>query len=262
MEMMGIKNPGKRALITGATSGIGMQMAIYLHKNGWMLTLTGRDEKILKRMAEHFGRDTRYLALDLAQPGAAEQLFDFCRDTRIDFLINNAGFGVFGDFTETSLERELELIQVNIVALHTLTKLFLREFVRRDQGCILNVASSAGFMAGPKLSSYYASKNYVVRLSTAIREELRRRNSHVNVSVLCPGPVDTNFNNRAGVTFSVKPADAASIAAYGIDGALSGRGILIPTLFMKLGVLGAKLCPELITNKIVYELQKRKEILA
>ena len=249
----------KRALITGATSGIGMQMAIYLHKNGWELTLTGRNEVMLRRMAERFGRDTQYIALDLAKPGAAEQLFDFCKDTQIDFLINNAGFGVFGDFTETSLEQELELIQVNIIALHTLTKLFVREFVKRDSGYILNVASSAGFMAGPKLSSYYASKNYVVRLSTAIREELRRKHSHVHVSVLCPGPVDTNFNRRAGVTFSVKPVSAKYIAQYGITGALTGKGILIPTLGMKLGVLGAKLCSEQLANRFVYEMQKRKE---
>ncbi|MDE6730502.1 MAG: SDR family NAD(P)-dependent oxidoreductase [Oscillospiraceae bacterium] len=254
-------NDRKRALITGATSGIGLQMAIYLYRNGWTLTITGRNETILKRMAERFGRDTRYLALDLAQPGAAEQLFDFCKDTRIDFLINNAGFGVFGDFTETSLTQELELIQVNIIALHTLTKLFLREFVKRDSGYILNVASSAGFMAGPKLSSYYASKNYVVRLSTAIREELRRRHSHVTISVLCPGPVDTNFNSRAGVNFSMQPASAKYIAQYGIEGALTGKGILIPTLFMKLGVMGAKLCPEELVSRVVYELQKRKEII-
>ncbi|MDE5753607.1 MAG: SDR family NAD(P)-dependent oxidoreductase [Oscillospiraceae bacterium] len=251
----------KRALVTGATSGIGLQMAIWLHKNGWELTLTGRNEIMLRRMADKFGTGTKYLALDLAQPGAAKQLFDFCRDTRIDFLINNAGFGVFGDFTETSLEKELELIQVNIIALHTLTKLFLREFVKRDSGCILNVASSAGFMAGPKLSSYYASKNYVVRLSTAIREELRRKNSHVNISVLCPGPVNTNFNNRAGVMFSMKPVSAKYIAQYGLEGALAGKGVLIPTLGMKIGVLGAKLCPEQLVNRFVYELQKRKEII-
>lgn len=251
----------KRALVTGATSGIGLQMAIWLHKNGWELTLTGRNETMLRRMADKFGTGTKYLALDLAQPGAAKQLFDFCRDTRIDFLINNAGFGVFGDFTETSLEKELELIQVNIIALHTLTKLFLREFVKRDSGCILNVASSAGFMAGPKLSSYYASKNYVVRLSTAIREELRRKNSHVNISVLCPGSVNTNFNNRAGVMFSMKPVSAKYIAQYGLEGALAGKGVLIPTLGMKIGVLGAKLCPEQLVNRFVYELQKRKEII-
>lgn len=249
----------KRALITGATSGIGLQMAVYLHKNGWELTLTGRNEKMLQRMAEKFGTGTKYIALDLSQQNSAQKLYDFCKDTRIDFLINNAGFGVFGDFTETSLEQELALLEVNIRAVHILTKLFLCDFVKRDRGCILNVASSAGFMAGPKLSSYYASKNYVVRLTTAIREELRRKNSNVNISVLCPGPVDTNFNNRAGVTFSVKPVTPRYVAQYGIEGALTGKGILIPTIGMKIGVLGAKLCPESVVNKIVYELQKRKE---
>lgn len=249
----------KRALITGATSGIGLQMAIYLHKNGWELTLTGRNETILKNLARKFGKGTNYIALDLAKPDSAQKLYDFCQNTQIDFLINNAGFGIFGDFAESSLEQELALLEVNIKSVHILTKLFLRDFVKRDRGCILNVASSAGFMAGPKLASYYASKNYVIRLSTAIREELRRKNSHVNISVLCPGPVDTNFNNRAGVTFSVKPVTPCYIAKYGIEGALAGKGILIPTISMKIGVLSAKLLPEAVVNKIVYELQKRKE---
>ena len=249
----------KRALITGATSGIGLQAAIYLHQLGWQLTLSGRNETMLKRMAEKFGNDTRYIALDLSESGAAEKLYDFCKDTRIDFLMNNAGFGIFGDFINTDLEQELKLIEVNIKAVHILTKLFLRDFVKRDSGTILNVASSAGFMAGPKLSSYYASKNYVVRLSTAIREELRRKHSHVNVSVLCPGPVDTNFNNRAGVSFSVKPITPKYAARCGIDGALSGQGIIIPTLGMKIGVYCAKLCPETLANIFVYEIQKRKK---
>ncbi|MDE7094023.1 MAG: SDR family NAD(P)-dependent oxidoreductase, partial [Oscillospiraceae bacterium] len=100
----------KRALITGATSGIGLQMAIYLHKNGWKLTLTGRNERILKYLAKKFGSGTHYIALDLAKSGSAQKLYDFCNNTRIDFLINNAGFGVFGDFIETPLEQELELL--------------------------------------------------------------------------------------------------------------------------------------------------------
>jgi len=249
----------KRALITGATSGIGKEMAVYLHKMGWELVLTGRNEEILRKMAAAFGRNTRYLALDLSQRGAAEKLYAFCQNTRIDFLINNAGFGVFGNFTETDLEAELSLIEVNIRAVHILTKLFLRDFVKRDSGMILNVASSAGFMSGPMLSSYYASKNYVVRLTMAIREELRRSGSHVQIGVLCPGPVDTNFNNRAGVTFSVKPITPRYAAQYGIEGTFDGKGIMIPTLGMKIGVIGAKLCPECLMTRIVYELQKRKE---
>ncbi|MBR1555354.1 MAG: SDR family NAD(P)-dependent oxidoreductase [Oscillospiraceae bacterium] len=250
----------KTALITGATSGIGMEMAVCLHNRGWELVLSGRNEKMLRKMAKKFGGNTKYLALDLSERGSAEKLYQFCQGTRIDFLINNAGFGVFGEFTETDLDTELQLIDVNIRAVHILTKLFLKDFVKRDSGIILNVASSAGFLSGPLLSSYYASKNYVVRLSTAIREELRRKGSAVQISVLCPGPVDTNFNNRAGVTFSAKPVSAKYVARYALEGTFAGKGILIPTLGMKLGVIASKFVPEEIAVRFVYELQKRKEL--
>lgn len=249
----------KTALITGATSGIGMEMAVSLHNRGWELVLSGRNEKMLRRMAQKFGGNTKYIALDLSERGSAEKLYQFCQGTQIDFLINNAGFGVFGEFTETDLDTELQLIDVNIRAVHILTKLFLKDFVKRNSGIILNVASSAGFLSGPLLSSYYASKNYVVRLSTAIREELRRKGSDVQISVLCPGPVDTNFNNRAGVTFSAKPVSAKYVARYALEGTFAGKGILIPTLGMKLGVIASKFVPEEIAVRFIYELQKRKE---
>ena len=249
----------KRALITGATSGIGMEMAKYLHHEGWQLVLSGRNEKILKRMAEKFGADTRYLALDLSEQDAPERLYQFCQGLEIDFLINNAGFGIFGEFDKTDLKQELELIDVNIRAVHILTKLFLQDFVKRDSGIILNVASSAGFLAGPLLSSYYASKNYVVRLSTAIREELRRKGSHVQIGVLCPGPVDTNFNNRAGVSFSVKPVSPRYTAVYAIEKSFQGQGIIIPSFSVKLGVILSRLVPEEISSRFVYEIQKAKK---
>lgn len=246
------------ALITGATSGIGKEMAIYLHKMGWKLILTGRNEEVLKNMAQKFGNNTKYIALDLAKRGSAETLYQFCQGLRVDFLINNAGFGVFGNFTETSLEQELELIEVNIRSLHILTKLFLRDMVKRDCGQILNVGSIAGFMTGPLLSSYYASKNYVVRLTTAIREELRRNGSNVKIAVLAPGPVDTNFNNRAGVTFSAKPANPRFIARYGIDKALEGKCIIIPQLPIRLCAIASRFCPESVVASAVWYIQKAK----
>ncbi len=250
----------KRALITGATSGIGKEMAYYLHHCGWQLVLTGRDEAVLRRMAKQFGEGTRWIALDLAKSGNPQKLHDFCRGTRIDLLVNNAGFGVFGAFSETSLEQELAMLDVNIRAVHILTKLFLRDFERQGRGHILNVASSAGFLSGPLMAAYYASKSYVIRLTLAIREELRQRSSPVTVSVLCPGPVDTDFGDRAGVRFSAKPADAAYVARYGIEQALSGRTIIVPTLTMKLALFGAKLCPELPLTAAAYHIQKRKKI--
>ncbi len=247
-----------RALITGATSGIGKEMAFYLHRQGWQLVLTGRNEEVLRRMVKKFGDGTRYIALDLAEHDAPDRLYDFCRGMKIDFLINNAGFGVFGAFSDVPLEKELALIDVNIRALHILTKRFLHDFERQGSGRILNVASAAGFMTGPLMSSYYASKNYVVRLTLAIRDELRRKNSNVTLSVLCPGPVDTDFNDRAGVSFVMHAADAKYVAKYGIDRALRGQAIIVPTVLMKLSLLGAKLCPELPLTAITYHLQKRK----
>lgn len=247
-----------RALITGATSGIGKEMAFYLHRRGWQLVLTGRNEEMLRRMAKKFGEGTRYIALDLAGRDAPQKLYEFCQGTRIDFLINNAGFGVFGEFSETSLAQELAMLDVNVRAVHILTKLFLRDFEKRGRGHILNVASSAGFMTGPLMAGYYASKNYVVRLTLAIREEQRRRGSGVTVSVLCPGPVDTDFSDRAGVQFSAAPADAKYVARYGIEQALAGNAIIVPTLKMKLALLGAKLCPEQPLAAAAYHIQKRK----
>lgn len=248
----------KRALITGATSGIGREMAVYLHRKGWQLVLTGRNAKMLRRMADKFGSGTKYIVLDLAEPGAAERLYEFCKGMKIDFLINNAGFGVFGEFSGTSLDNELAMLDVNIRAVHVLTKLFLRDFTKRDSGVILNVGSSAGFAPGPLMAGYYASKSYVLRLTCAIREELRRKGSHVSVSVLCPGPVDTDFNNRAGVTFSMKPANPRFVAQYGVEGALAGRGILLPGLTVKLSTLGSMLCPEPLKAALIWHIQKGK----
>lgn len=248
-----------RALITGATSGIGKEMAFYLHRMGWQLVLTGRNEEILRHMAAKFGSSTRYIALDLAKHDAPQKLYDFCKGMRIDFLINNAGFGIFGEFSETSLAGELEMIDVNVRSVHILTKLFLRDFEKRGSGYLLNVASVAGFMTGPLMSTYYASKNYVVRLTLAIREELRRKHSGVSVSVLCPGPVNTDFNNRAGVSFSLKAADPKFVARYAIEQTLKGRAVIVPGLMIQLGLIGASLCPQQLQAAVVCELQKKKK---
>lgn len=175
-----------KALITGATSGIGKAIAQELSRRGVSLILTGRNENALLQMQETLPVHTEIIALDLAENQAPFTLYEFCKNKHVDILVNNAGFGVFGEFTETALQEELELLQVNVRALHILTKLFLRDFKKRNFGRILNVASSAGFLTGPLFFSYYASKNYVVRLSLAIAEELRREKSRVTISILCP----------------------------------------------------------------------------
>ncbi|MBQ3885743.1 MAG: SDR family oxidoreductase [Ruminococcus sp.] len=247
-----------KALITGATSGIGKKMAEKLSERGWELILTGRNEEVLLKMKEYLG-NTEIITADLADREQVKKVYEFCRDKNIDMLVNNAGYGIFGRFDETDLEDELNMINVNITALHILTKLFLRDFKKRDKGIILNVASVAGFMTGPLLSSYYASKNYVLRLSLAIYEELRRERSNVTITVLCPGPVDTNFNNRAGVSFSAKPITASYAAEYAIEKALAGKFFAIPGLTAKAAAIGQRFVPNKLLSALVYNVQKAKK---
>ncbi len=247
-----------KALITGATSGIGRAIAKELSKRGWSLILTGRNEQALHELQQKLPVPTETIVLDLSKEQAPFQLYEFCRGKHVDLLVNNAGFGVFGKFSETALDDELEMLQVNIRALHILTKLFLREFRKRNSGRILNVASSAGFMTGPLFSSYYASKNYVVRLSLAIAEELRRENSRVTISLLCPGPVNTGFNQRAGVHFCIQAMTPEAVAKEAVFGVLTGKKIMIPGLMMRLGVYASKLLPEEIVTRVVYHIQTAK----
>ena len=228
-----------KALITGATSGIGKAIAQEMSRRGISLILTGRNEEALLRMQETLPVHTEIIALDLAENQAPFTLYEFCRDKHVDILVNNAGFGVFGKFSETALQEELELLQVNVRALHILTKLFLRDFKKRNFGKILNVASSAGFLTGPLFSSYYASKNYVVRL--------------------CPGPVDTGFNDRAGVQFRVKALTPEAVAKEAVFGLLTGKLLIIPGLMMRVGVAASKLVPEKLLSRILYHVQAAKQ---
>lgn len=248
-----------QALITGATSGIGMAIAKELSKRGWSLILTGRNQEKLLELKETLPVSVEIFPLDLSKENAPFQLYDFCKGKRVDLLVNNAGFGVFGKFTETDLQEELELLSLNVRALHILTKLFLRDFKKRNSGRILNVASSAGFLTGPLLSSYYASKNYVVRLTLAIAEELRHDKSRVIVSLLCPGPVDTNFNNRAGVQFRVKALSPEEVAREAVFGVLTGKLLIVPGLSIKLGLLASRLLPEQLLSRILYYVQAAKQ---
>ena len=161
-----------KALITGASSGMGREMAKYLFSKGYSLILVARrEENLVKLKKSLIGKpEVKIITTDLSVPENAKKLYEETANENIDFLINNAGFGIYGEFANIDLDREIDLINTNITAVHILTKLFLRDFIKKDKGHILNVASSAGFLAGPLMSSYYASKNYVVRLSEGIYE--------------------------------------------------------------------------------------------
>ena len=247
-----------KALVTGASSGIGWETAIYLSELGYELIITGRNKHKLMELKRILKTKSYVVVLDLAKDDAPQKLYDFCKDKDIDLVVNNAGFGLFGEFVEIPVDKDTELIKVNVIALNTLTKLFLRDFKKKNSGRILNVASSAGFMPGPLMASYYASKSYVVRLSEAINEELRRSGSNVKISVLCPGPVATEFNNRAGVNFSFRPADCRKVARYAVDRMFANELIIVPTLKMKSAVTFSKFVPAEMLSSITYKIQKKK----
>ena len=166
--------------------------------------------------------------------------------------------GVYGLFLETDLEKELQLIDLNVTSVHILSKLFLRDMKDNGHGVLMNVGSCAGFMSGPTFSSYYASKNYVVRLTEAIHEELRREKSPVRISCFCPGPVDTDFNRNSGVSVSGKQIRASQAAREGVNGALRGKMIVIPGLKMPFVVKASGLIGEHLSTRVNYLLQVKK----
>ena len=248
-----------KALITGASSGIGRDMARYLASLGWDLILVARrEDRLLELKRELPSVGVRLMTLDVGREQDCFTLYEQTKDDNVDMLINNAGFGLAGEFTTTDLDTELNMIDVNIRAVHILTKLFLRDFVERDSGFILNVASSAGFMPGPLLSTYYATKNYVLRLTEAIYEELRRKGSRVKISALCPGPVNTEFNAVAKVKFAMNGISSEYCARTAIDGALQGKLIIIPGGMLKAGLFFRRFLPEKPLLKIAYNFQRRK----
>ena len=247
-----------KALITGASSGIGKQFAYELANRGYDLILVATNEEKLKEVKNKCKTKVEIITCDLKSEKNVLQLYKKTKNENIDVLINNAGFGLFGTFDETDLQTELDMIEVNIKAVHILTKLFLKDFKKRDSGYILNVASSAGFMAGPKLSTYYATKNYVLKLTEAIYEELKVTKSNVTISALCPGPVDTNFNKVAGGKFTVKPLTPEYVANYAIDKMFKKKMIIIPGFRMKMAIFGLRFMSIKGQLKMTYNIQHKK----
>ena len=247
-----------KVLITGASSGIGKDMAKYLSSMGHDLILVARRKDLMDKLKEELTTSVEVIECDLSKEKNVFKLYESVKDKNIDVLINNAGFGLFGDFSKTDLDTELKMIDVNIKAPHILTKLFLKDFIKKDNGYILNVCSSAGFMAGPRLNTYYATKNYLTKLTMAINEELRQSKSNVYVGCLCPGPTSTEFNKVAHGTFSIKEASSEYVAKYGIDKMFKKKMIIIPTLRMKLGIFMLRLAPYRLQLVFAYNIQKRK----
>ena len=247
-----------KALITGASSGLGADMARVLVAEGYEVILVARRKTRLEKLAKELGDKAKYIVKDISSTYNCMELYNEVKKEDIDILINNAGFGAFGEFSDINIDKELDMIDLNIKALHTLTKLFLKDFKRKDRGYILNVASSAGFMAGPLMATYYATKNYVVSLTLAIYEELKKDESNVSISLLCPGPVNTEFNKVARVHFSIKGLESMDVAKYAIKKMFDEKLIIIPSLKMKLGVFLIRFVPRKLLLKISYKIQNGK----
>lgn len=253
------------ALITGASVGIGHELARVFAENGYDLVLVARNREQLEKVAaecQTLGKiKARVLPKDLSLPDSSREIFDeLMRDgVAVDVLVNNAGFGTHGRFAEIELDADARLLQVNIVALTALTKLFLREMVARGNGRILNVASTAAFQPGPLMATYYASKAYVLHFSEAIAQEVGGQG--VTVTALCPGPVNTEFQQRAGIQGS-RPfkgkgiMDARTVARAGFRGLMAGKRIVIPGFTNKFTAAAARFSPRRLATFIAGKLNE------
>ena len=247
-----------KALITGASSGIGLEMARILSRKGYDLILVSRDKEKLQKIQEELGKNVKIIVADLSIESKVKELYVLCKSEKIDMLINNAGFGDCGEFTNAELSKDLEMINLNIKAVHILTKLFLKDMKKRNQGYILNVASMAAFSPGPLMATYYATKSYVMKLTTSICEELRAEKSNIVISCLCPGPIKTNFLKVANVKFAIGLLDSKYVAEYAIEKLLAKKLVIVPGIKMKLVVFLAKISPIKLAARVAYKIQKRK----
>lgn len=253
-----------KALITGASSGLGWDMAHELSELGYDIIAVARREERLNQLKQELKTEVTVVICDVSDIEQCKDLVRFAPE--VDILINNAGFGVFGDFLETDLDKELSMLDTNTRAMHILTKLFVKEFIKRDSGRILNVASIAAFFPGPRFSAYYATKAYVLRLSQSIAEELRQKKSKVTISVLCPGPVKTEFEQVASVSFGEKNEpmrdivvlNSKIVAQHAIKKFMAGKAVIIPGILMKLSAFSRHIISDKLLAKILYIVQTKK----
>ena len=247
-----------KALRTGASSGIGLDMARYLATKKTELILVARSKDKLEEIQKTLPTKVTIIVADLSNEQKVKELYTFIKKENIDILINNVGFGKLGYLSDTSLSDELEMINTNIKAVHILTKQILKDMEERNSGYILNVASSAAFQPGPLMATYYATKSYVYRLTEALYYEEKKKKKNIHVSVLCPGPVDTNFNNVAGVKFGVKALDSKYVAKYAIDKMFRNKMIIIPGFTLKLAKFFERFLSEKTLLRLAYKIQKKK----
>lgn len=255
---------GKTALITGASGGIGYDLASVFAENGYNIVLVARSRDKLAALANQarriFGVSALTVPTDLTRPEAPAEIHRQLRRAgiRVDVLVNNAGFGLLGRFGYSDNGEELDMLRLNVVAPVHLTKLFLPDMLLAGSGKILNVASTAGFQPGPFMANYYATKAYLISFSLGLAEEVRERG--VTVSVLCPGPTPTGFRARAGINrrgpTSFAELDSRVVARAGYEGLEAGQALVIPGVLNRLGAFAARHVPIGMVTRIVASIQR------
>lgn len=249
----------KTVLITGASSGIGMAFARAYAERNCRLIITGRRLERLQQLSDSVSVPCRIITADLSDEKQCFDLLGQVKDEEIDVFINNAGFGAAGSFLETDIDKEISMARVNDIAMHILFKGILKQMSTCNQGTILNVASSAGLLpGGPYMAGYYASKAYMVSLTRAVARELKEAGSHVHVHALCPGPVDTEFNDHADVVFALKGISPEKCVAECLKEMERNHTIIVPTLTMKAAVIFGRLLPPSLLVRMVGHQQKKK----
>lgn len=246
------------ALITGASSGIGREFAVQLAALGYDIIAVARREDRLTELSRELSVKVVPIVCDLSDRQQCIELCESLSDTPVDMVINNAGFGKLGFFTDIPLSDELSMTDVNCCALHIITKYFLRRFEEQNSGYILNVCSVGAFPPGPLLANYYATKAYVKSLTVALAQEERVKGKSVYIGCLCPGPVDTEFSEVANVKFSLKSRSAKEVVRYAVRKMLRRKTVIIPGIEVKLSAFFSKLLPDTLTAKVTYRIQRKK----
>ena len=257
----------KTALITGGSAGIGLALAKCFAAHGHDLVLIARSRDTLEAAAGKiegkYGVKVTTLVFDLSDPESPQKLFDLItgETIQVDFLINNAGFGLGGEFADTDIDKELDMIQVNVATVVHLTKLFLPAMIKRKEGRIMNLASTASFYPGPHASIYYASKAFILSFSEAIAEELR--NTGVTVTALCPGPTHTEFAERSGTsnTRLFKQsivASAEDVARFGYAAMMRGKRVAVPGIGNKFLIQADRLAPRRLVTLLTRKIQENR----
>lgn len=247
-----------KALVTGASSGIGYSIARCLSNIGYDLIVVARRKDCLLNLKKECKTDVEIIPMDLSIISNVYKLYETTKKHDIDILVNNAGVGLYGEFYDIDLQKEMDMLRLNIGATNILTKLYLKDMVKKNKGKILNVSSIFGFMPGPLMSSYYASKAYITSMSRAINMELKMKNINVSISTLCAGAVDTNFNSDLGISFFIPPSSSEKVAKYSIKKLLKNKEIIVPGIINKFVYILNKIVPNRILRYIVYMSQNGK----